>query len=55
MVLTCPQCGEELVTDVRNLWIFPKVWTDYICPECAKRYSATDLVKAIRAKRRVTQ
>jgi len=46
----CPQCGEELIIDVRNFWLLPKIWTDYVCPRCGKRYSVSELVKAIRAK-----
>ena len=36
--------------DVRNFWLLPKIWTDYVCPSCAKRYGVSELVKAIRAK-----
>jgi DNA-directed RNA polymerase subunit RPC12/RpoP len=50
---TCPQCGVELIMDVRSfsLLVVVKVWTDYVCPNCARRYEVAELVKAIRAKR----
>src|SRR6266446_7815096 len=41
----CPQCEEELIIDVRNFWLLPKIWTDYVCPRCGKRYSVSELVK----------
>ena len=36
--------------DVRNFWLLPKIWTDYVCAKCGERYSVSELVKAIRAK-----